>query len=403
MPRSSGENPLKKFKIAVLSPSAPPVSTGGIATAHDALYQGFRRRGFDAELFTFADFGRARFHQDTDSKVHRSGSAWGLAKAIQLLGKIWFSLRELKFGLRIYQTGDVLKTFWGVRKLKLALVQFQADVVIFPDQASPAVWLQKLPGQRWIQVSHHQALRFVNQPEIGEHSLVDALAATWLEKIQLGRSDACVAPTTYMANVVRSFVSVEKPITVISNLVAEVSNPPDSAEKSAKRIFIPSGGSRFKGSEIVPELVAKILSDPRSGSEIEFFVSGDLSASQKEAIRAVAPHARIVSPGHLSHEETLANLSRSRVCVSPTWIENQSMALLEAKALGVPFAAFDVGGNREQVGPSDRVVARWNVQALASAALDLIDITSGKTDFDFHARNERALDQWSELLNRVCE
>jgi hypothetical protein len=75
------------------------------------------------------------------------------------------------------------------------------------------------------------------------------------------------------------------------------------------------------------------------------------------------------------------------------------MALLEAKALGVPFATFDVGGNRELTGASDRVVARGDLSALAAAAVELLGFSGKEKEvWDVRAQNERALDQWTRVL-----
>jgi glycosyltransferase involved in cell wall biosynthesis len=362
--------------------------------------------GFEVELLTFADFGNARFHRDPDPRISRFGRPSLWAKAIQFVGKAWFSALERSSRFRIYQTGDVWKAKAGARKINFRLRETRPDIVIFPDQASPAVWLDKLPGQRWIQVSHHQALRFVNIPEIGDHSLRDALAATRLERSQFERCDVCIVPSEYMADVVRSFVSDTKPIKVISNLVGGIIPEVEKSSLDRKRIFIPSGGSRFKGADIVPELVAAIHSGFPAGRDegVEFFISGELSSAQRDRILALTPNVRLVAPGHLSHADTLAQLALSRVCVSPTWIENQSMALLEAKSLGVPFATFDVGGNRELAGSSDRVVSRGDIQALAHASVELLGLPKENIgNWDFRARNKSALDQWSRLLSSFSQ
>lgn len=392
----------RSIKIAILSPSAPPVSTGGIATAHYALYEGLKSRGLDVHFYTFADFGSARFYRDSDPAISRFGTSWILAKGVQALGKIHFMLRERSFRFRIYQFADVLKSYGGARKIRAHFRKDPPDVVIFPDQASPAAWLKKSPGQRWIQVSHHQALRFVNQPEIGPHSLLDALAARTMEIRQLSQADSCVTPSLYMADVVRSFVTSEIRTVVIPNLV-EVPASGHSGTKlkdgGARRIFIPSGGSRFKGSEVVPELILRIL-DAKRDEKLEFFISGDLSPAQREAILRFSPFVHLIAPGHLPHAEVMSHLEKSSVCVSPTWIENQSMALLEAKSMGVPFIAFNVGGNRELLGRDDRVTPRGDVKVLASAVVEHLKRDSSPDRvWDAVAHNERALGLWVQLLD----
>jgi glycosyltransferase involved in cell wall biosynthesis len=407
--RSSVEKPDLLPKVAILSPSAPPISVGGIATSHYALYLGLKSRGIPTRFYTFADFGANRFQTDSDPDLFRAGRPLLFAKGIQFFGKLWFLLRERSTRFRIYQTGDVWKARAGARRIAKRMRDWKPDIVVFPDQASPACWLEKLPGQRWIQVSHHQALRFVHQPEIGEHSLRDALSALRFEREQVSRSDLCVAPSQYMKGVFQSFVSTSVPVEVIPNLVEEGSSIPNKAVGTYTRVFIPSAGSRFKGSEIVPEIISAVDRAYRESApkkELEFFLSGALSAAQREKIDRVAPGMRIIAPGHLSHREVLENLACASVCVSPTWIENQSMALLEAKSLGVPFVTFDVGGNRELLGAQDRVVSRGDIGALARATLETLrDPRAGANEerWNSTSHNSRALDRWIQILMKFSK
>src|SRR5262249_2021794 len=145
-------------------------------------------------------------------------------------------------------------------------------------------------------------------------------------------------------DVFRSFVTDRVPVRVISNLVETRPRKDPGRLPEGDRAFIPSAGSRFKGSDVVPDLISGIDQRIReqAGKTVEFLLSGKVTDAMISEIRRSAPGAKLIAPGHLPHDEILNHLSVSRVCVSPTWVENQSMALLEAKALGVPFVTFDV-------------------------------------------------------------
>jgi glycosyltransferase involved in cell wall biosynthesis len=107
--------------------------------------------------------------------------------------------------------------------------------------------------------------------------------------------------------------------------------------------------------------------------EIGFFVSGTLSLLLREELDVSGLAARVFSPGPLPWAENLAFAASCRLCLSPALAENFSMALLEALHVGAPIATFDVGGNRELVGDCGAVVRYLDLDALATAALRLLE------------------------------
>ena len=385
----------QRGRIAVIAPSVPPVSQGGIASAHDQLARLLKKSGYDVRVFTFADFGSARLFRDPEGWISRFGSPRGLARAIQGVSRVVWALLERSWTLRSYQTADVLKTFWGCRGIRRELAAWSPAIVVVPDQGVPALWLRtiKSPGQIWVAVQHHNPLRFLDQPEFGLHSPRDAHFAARLESRALGWIDRLICPSRDMATIFEKTFGPEHPhlrdrVEVIPNLIeSELIQSVALTEvgqltQTGVRIYIPSAGSRFKGSDLLLELLSRLVVAIRSWSRalpIEFYLSGGISEDQQQDLTLLlkqlqSKHSDIhfLIPGGLPHRAHLSWVARCSVCVSPTWIDNYSMALLEAQSLGLPTVSFDVGGNRDLVpesGELGTLVPRGDLGALVEATL----------------------------------
>jgi glycosyltransferase involved in cell wall biosynthesis len=77
----------------------------------------------------------------------------------------------------------------------------------------------------------------------------------------------------------------------------------------------------------------------------------------------------------VSYRDNMAIVKACSFGVSPTLIENFSMALLEASFCGVPMVSFDVGGNADVVsdGRNGVLVPALDIEALVNAACRLLD------------------------------
>jgi glycosyltransferase involved in cell wall biosynthesis len=378
-------------KIAILAPSVPPVSQGGIASAHEQLAHLLSRMGMDVRIYTFADFGPARFFKDQNSKVFRFGSSLWIARAIQVVFKLFWILREKRLSLRSYQTADVFKTRLGCLKLEKQIKNWNPEVIVFPDQGAPAFWLRnaKRKNQIWISIQHHHPMRFLGQPEFGLHSPRDARMAFQLEARGLEYIDYVLCPSGAMAEFFLKSFALEIPrltqrLRVIPNLMEPslirsiLSGVQREQTLRKVKVYIPSAGSRFKGSDVLLDLLEAIKTEAdrvQLSVPLEFYLSGSIPTQLLGAVREWSSRQRqmtIESPGALTHREHLERVAQCDLCVSPTWIDNYSMAILEAQALGLPALSFDVGGNRDLI-PADgtlgSLVPRGDVIALAKEAI----------------------------------
>ena len=337
-----------RFRIAVVSTSFPPHTSGGVETSHFNLLNAFRSRGYDAKGFTFCD----PICGENEEVIRR-----GLPKSVALIIRsgLFAALRFSGDRGVIYQAADTLICSLGAISLIRKLRTFSPDVTIIPDLGAPAAFWPDLGGKT-ILIAHHNPLRFLGQPLFGGHSAKDAHLALRLERLALKRVDAVVCPSRYMTKIFAETYPFRGPVHVIPNMVD--SKAIDTAPESRLHammglaaglpiVYIPSAGSVYKGSRFVFELIRRISRGVEE--EIGFYLSGNLDPALVECLHTVPGNARIYAPGHISYRDNVDAVKQCSICLSPTLAENFGMAILEAQYLGLPVVTFDVGGNSEIV------------------------------------------------------
>ena len=99
----------KKYKIAIISQSCPPLGGGGVDSAHYNLCLALHNLGYPTAFFTIADTGK---NCSVDPPfVHRFCLPNILKNIIILLCKIYFRIvspRKVQ-----YQVQDILLCQWG--------------------------------------------------------------------------------------------------------------------------------------------------------------------------------------------------------------------------------------------------------------------------------------------------
>jgi glycosyltransferase involved in cell wall biosynthesis len=341
-----------KPRIAIISSSAPPVNAGGIASAHYNLFKALTQHGYTAKLFTFDDYG---YPNDKENAIVRHGVHPCVTKTVASLCYVYFKIRYP--GVRhAYQVADIVCSAVGASKISQELLKYKPDLLILPDHGAPGLFIKIPEGCRTILISHHNPLRFINQPLLGNHCEADAKAAVKLENIVLKKVDAVICPSRYMKNMFIKTYTYNRPVFIVPNVMDQTAinavQPVDIRNKlglsgNAVVVYIPSAGNKFKGSKYVYEIVRRLSA--RYGKELGFFLSGTIDGKLAYQLKKPPRNAKLFMPGRLSYAENLALIKSCSFTISPTLIESFGMALLESLFCGLPVVTFAVGGNEDIV------------------------------------------------------
>lgn len=363
-------------RVAIVASSCPPLGGGGVSSAHYNLYRVLKQRGYDARVFTFRDYKPGLAEQE----IVRTGVPPWFERMVHLVSRLYF--RILEPGTVAYHVSELVSATWPCLILRARIRDFRPDVLILPDHECPGLMIGRPPGCRTILVAHHNPARFLNNLFWRRHSEVDARVTIRCESRVLKHVDAVVCPSEYMRDMFEKTYAYSGPVTVIPNLVdtAMIAATPAwdlrtmlNLPQDALVIYIPSAGSVYKGSRFVFEIIRRLAR--QTSKDIGFYLSGSISEELAYELRFVPSNAKIHAPGQVSYGTNLAIIKTCSFGVSPTLVENFSMALLEANLCGVPMVSFDVGGNAEVIGHglSGVVVPYLDMEALVMAASRLME------------------------------
>lgn len=363
------------LRIAIVSSSAPPHGAGGVASAHYNLFRALQRRGLEVRLFTFDDP-----HASQDAEIVRRGGPGWLR---WLIGRLnWLIFAILQPGRQAYQTRDIFQSMWGARRMARALQDFAPDVVILSDHGAPGLALPQQTGARVILVSHHNPARFLNHPELQSMSKLDVRWALCLEQRVLDRVDAVICPSDYMHRCFEQTYHFGGPLHVIPNLLdadgvegiaAEDPRPALGLAPDDLLIYMPAAGSRLKGAGYLPELIYCLAAETQR--TLGFYIPGYVEPDVAAALLDPPANIRLHLAGQQPYEAHVAAVKACSFGISPSVMENYSMALLEAVWCGVPMLAFNTGGNSDIIHDSRNgyLIPEGEVQSFSQAALSLFD------------------------------
>lgn len=387
-------------RIAIVSSSFPPESSGGVSHAQYNLARALRGKGFAVRIFTFGD----RPDAIGDEDIVRRGVPPLVSRVLDRLIGLYFRWRDPS--KVAYHFAEVAIFAWPCFKLNRVIKRFRPTVLILSDHGCPGFSIRKPDRCRTILVSHHNPARFLGNPLWGLHSERDVRWTIALENMALRKIDAVVCPSHYMHDMFMKTYAYTGTVAVIPNMIDidMISSVPlrDIREllglpKGAILIYIPSAGSVYKGSQFVCEIIRRLSS--YKPEAIGFYLSGPIGPSLEYELRSRPPNARLYTPGQVSYQDNLSMVKACSFGVSPTLIENFGMAILEAQACGVPMISFDVGGNHDVVsnGQTGVLVPYLDVEELIQAAVRLME-EKRRTTMRIEAANDAASRFSSEVV-----
>lgn len=404
------------MKIAIVTETFPPIGVSGVASAHYNLFRLFKENDFNVKVFTFNDDTNniKSFSEDPDV-FHYGISAKRRHQIRVIISKMYKYQRKIFYKtdtyLPAYQFIDIIISNLGSRKINKDLKLFNPDVVILPDHGVPGFSIRKIKGALYMHISHHNPIRFINNPFWGYLSEYDARLAVKVEKRSLNKVDKIICPSSYMKDVFISTFGDTLPVTVIPNLIdnkfIERIKPLSvqdklSLDSNYPVVYIPSGGSPFKGERFVIEIIRRLAF--RYDFKIGFYVSGGLSSILNEELEILNIYSNLIfSPGIVDNSVNIGFIKSCSICVSPTLVESFGMANLEANFCNVPVVTFDVGGNKELIedGQNGFVVPNMDVETLIIKACEILDTHTRLNTFPYVSKkfSTKALrDKYLEIV-----
>jgi len=370
------------LKIAIVSSSFPPLSSGGVSSAQYGLLHILKKQAdLDVKAFSFSDISAA--DSDSTEGIIRSGTPWLIKKLIILSCSIFFKLKDR--GTVAYQTSDIFSNAVGSLLTAFKIRKFKPDIVIVSDHGAPMFFIQPFVKAKYIWVAHHNPMRFVNNPLFGNCSIPDAQFATDIEKLCTKNCFAIFSPSSYMKGEMEKSHGVFENSFVVPNYLDETfaqEIQPLRHERVLDEeylIFIPSAGSVIKGERYTLSIIMWINSQVKDVTPV-FLLSGELSKSLEYEI-SLLQDIKVIILGQLKYSKNIAYLKACDLCISPTLAESFGMALLEALTSVVPVVAFNVGGNADLIsnGENGYLVEYLNIAELCEKALDVIQAPLSKS------------------------
>ncbi len=368
-------------KVAIVSSSFPPLSSCGVSSAQYGMFKVLQKHTeFDVKGFTFNDSVQLDYNEE---KIIRSGTPNWIKKYISILFILLYKIIDR--GKITYQTSNIFICAIGSLHCAFKLRKYKPDIIIISDHGAPMYFIYHFVKADYIWVAHHNPMRFVNNPLLGNMSLKDAMFATKIDNYCIKKCKCVITPSKYMEETMKQTNKVGKISYVMPNILDidylesiapyKVDNPDEF------KIFIPSAGSIIKGERYISVIIQWISSTIKD-KNIIYLLSGNVSDSLRYEISHMSLDIKVIMLQEQEYTKNIAYLKASDLCISPTLLENFGMAILEALLSGVPVVSFDVGGNKEIIvnGKNGYIVKYLNIAALCDRAIELIKYPLTKND-----------------------
>jgi glycosyltransferase involved in cell wall biosynthesis len=366
-------------RIAVVAPSAPPFSAGGVASAHYNLFHAMKAKGLNVKLFTFFDNGIPTM---PDEDIVRHGFNSKVVAFIYWLARLPF--RVLQPGKSAFQTAVILRSLLGAQKMARSINKFDPDIIVLSDHGAPGLSLRKKAHQHFFLISHHNPARFADEPLLGDYSKLDARWAVRLENLALRQVDQVLCPSAYMAEWFRETYHFRRPVSVVPNLIDNdlIDRIPAvnlraelGLSDQAKLIYLPSVGALVKGAQFLPEILEGLAATKK---ELGLYIPGHVEGDAIALLKKFQAKIPVYMPGQIEYEHHIGIVKSCDFGISPALMENFSMAILEAVYCGVPMLVFDRGGNRDIIhdGKNGYLAPGLEITKLVDLARQLMSMES---------------------------
>ncbi|OGU60047.1 MAG: hypothetical protein A2X64_07580 [Ignavibacteria bacterium GWF2_33_9] len=369
-------------KVAVISNTFPPFSGGGVATAQYNIFLKLKEAGFKVRGFTFYDHGKIKLKEND---IIRCGSPKIIHRTLNTLTKNYFSKKQKKdcAGSAEYawQFNFSINSAIGCWKINNELKKFKPDIVIIPDLGTPNYYLKHPKNSTVIMISHHNSMRFIENPLIDKHSKIDAKLVNIMENQGMKIVDKVICPSTYMKNVFNQTHSFNGAVDVVPNIINEKlieSFPSINIRKelelneNSPLIYLPAANTPVKGPRYMFEIIRRLAGFYKE--PLGFYLSAGLTEELEYELKYKPENAKIYAPGYLDYEKNIGIIKSCDFGITPTLLESFGMAILEANFCGVPFVSFNCGGNSDIInnGEDGFIVNYLDIESLIEQSILLL-------------------------------
>lgn len=207
----------------------------------------------------------------------------------------------------------------------------------------------------------------------------------FVQRLVVNHAYRIIAPSHYLAEIVRGWLKEPKTIEVIYNGV-DISALSRGSERERNLIVSAGRLVSWKGFEALIDIVAH-----EREWRLAILGDGPLRKHFEEKVQSLNVGDRIALLGNVPHEEMHTWFSRASVFVLNSRYEGLSHTLIEACAAGAPIIATRVGGNPEVIRDDEdgMLIDVGNTSALERSLVVLFHDEALRKKFEVAAR-ERA-------------
>ncbi|KGE86623.1 MAG: glycosyltransferase family 4 protein [Flavobacteriaceae bacterium] len=368
---------MTKLKIALYTQTFPPKG-GGVSTSHYNIYN-LLKDEYDIQVFAFNETVN-----EFDEQIVKLAT-------IPLINRFILSLVKCRYkakskGSKLSNVKAIISSFIPVLKSHKYLRRFKPDIILLPDFNIPAYLLQKPKGTKLVCFAHHNYSRFKNHILLENSDWLDLDIAYSMEQSAMRKVDAIISPSYYMIQRYEGSTYNNKPVFRIPNFMEKdnfkalesQAKTNTTLPRDRKIIYIPSAGSVVKGKRYIFEIVRRLLAHDNN---LFFYLSGHLPDDLVYELKEFKDH--LYTPGHINWETNVIYMMQCDLGITPNLEENFSNAILEGQAAGLPFVAFDTGGNKEIILDKETgfIVPYRDIEALIEQSYNLINNNQLRENF----------------------
>ena len=322
--------------------------------------------GHEVHVITFSEIDEAEFDHE-GVRVHRVA-----------VGKLHKWLNKLTR----YRISSTTKWFYfsvkAYNKLKQLNQQQQFDIVQFPNSRACGL----VPGLLFSVpcTTRISCYRPVWNEQAGLKHNLDAKATEWLESLQLRLSQHIYAPSYTLQKMLAQEANINNVEVIRTPFYLETtywdSSVYDASLKDKDYLLFFGRFQLHKGFHILAQALPQVL-EKHPDCHVVFVgldIPSSLSPSMKEyALNLSGEYAdRLIFIGQTPHAQLYPIISRAKLIVLPSLIDNLPNACLEAMALGKPVIGT-IGASFDELitdGQTGFLVPTGDVDALAQKIIE---------------------------------